>query len=139
MANANGTASPADNPHFKFIDRAPYELGYLLRKLPVDFSISRPLTPDDRLIAEAARSQAMNANDTLLHGLEALGQVMFVAGANEQNEVDAGHMASLGCLIGHIAVEIQFMQETEWSIRETLAAHDENDAVQAAKSKKGGA
>lgn len=93
------------NPHFACIERAPYELGHLLKKLPVNFSRFNPITSDDRLIAEAARNHAMNANATLMSGLEALGQFMFVAGANNDNEVEPQQLVNLGCLITHIAVE----------------------------------
>lgn len=127
------------NPHFAHIDRAPYELGHLLAKMTADFSRANPLTADDRLIAEAARDHAMNGNETLMSGLEALGRIMFVAGTNDQYEVDSGHLASLGCLISHIVVEAQFLQETEWHIRETLEAHDERATAKDAKSQKGGA
>jgi hypothetical protein len=107
-----------DNPHFNNIPRAPYELGHLLLRLPT----AGQLTSDDVLVAEAARKHAMNASDTLLSGLEALGQMMFVAATNNQFDLERGSLASLGCLISHIAVEQQFLQETEWSIREKLDA-----------------
>jgi hypothetical protein len=108
------------NPHFANIDRPAYELGHLLKKMPADFSRRHPLTPDDRLIAEAARDHAVNANGTLIRGLAALGHVMSVAGANEHGAVDADQLKKLGDLINHIAVESQFLQEAEWRLREIL-------------------
>lgn len=121
------------NPHFRRVDRAPYELGHLLKKMPADFTPYHPLTPDDRLIAEAARNHAMNANDALMRGLAALGHVMSVAGANSGGDIDSCQFMGLGELLTHIAVESQFLQETEWSLREILVAHDERAAA-AAKS-----
>jgi len=122
------------NPHFEHVARAPYELGHLLKKMPADFSRVNSITADDRLIAEAAIDHARNANDTLMHGLEALGHLMFVAGTNDNSGIDSSDIASLGYLISHIAVESEFLQETKWSIREILDAHDECAAVQATKS-----
>ena len=121
------------NPYFAHPERAPYQLGHLLKGMSSAFTPNHPLAPDDRLIAEAARDHAINANETLMHGLEALGHVMFVAASNKQCGMDENHLAHLGCLIAHIAVEAQFLQETEWHIRETLAEHDEIAAAQAAK------
>ncbi len=127
----------ANNPHFARIDRAPYELGHLLSRLPANLSSATALTPDDRLIAGAARNHAMNANDALMRGLAALGHVMSVAGANDSGEIDSCQFMCLGDLLTHIAVESQFLQELEWSIRETLEAHDERAAFGVAKSKGG--
>ncbi len=128
-------AAPGKNPHFERIDRAPYELGHLLKKMPADFSMFNPITADDRLIAEAAMNHATNANDILMNGLAALGNVMFVAGANGNSKVNSDDIADIGCLIRHIAVEAQFLQETEWSIREALEAHIDRAAPEVAKSK----
>lgn len=111
MSTSTNT-SPASNPHFGHIDRAPYELGHLLQELPDYFSTFTPMTPEVLLKATAAAGHAHNANDTLMHGLEALGKMMFVAGANEQHELGVGTLSDLGCLIQHIAVEAQFLQET---------------------------
>jgi hypothetical protein len=119
------------NPHFARIQRAPYEIGHLLKKLPVNFSAYEPLTPDDRLIAEAAQQHAGNANDSLMRGLEALGDVVSIAGANEDGEISQGTLMQLGELIVHLSVEAQFMQELDWSIRDVLEADD----LRAAKKK----
>lgn len=127
------------NSYFTHSERAPYQFGHLLKRMPVDFSRGNFLASDDRLVAEAAIEHAANANDTLMSGLEALGHVMFVAGANKQCGVDGNHLANLGCLIAHIAVEAQFLQETESSIRETLEAHDEREAAAKNVVKRGGA
>jgi len=120
------------NSYFSHPERAPYQLGHLLKLMPADFSMRNPPTPEDRLIVEAAREHAINANETLMNGLEALGHIISYAGDNENCNGD--QFVSLGALITHIAVESQFLQETEWLIRETLEAHDEITAAKAAKS-----
>lgn len=108
------------NPHFSHIERAPYELGHLLKKMPRGLSRFSPLTGDDRLIAEAAIQHADNANSTLLHGLEALGHVLATAASNEEGEVTAGTMMRLGALVAHLAVETQFVQELGATLREAI-------------------
>lgn len=130
-----------DNPHFAHIPRAPYEIGCLLKKLPVGFSAYEPLTPDSRLIAEAAQQHAGNANDRLMRGLEALGEVVSTAGGNENREVSQTSLMWLGELIAHLSVEAQFMQELDWSIRDVLEADDRRAAKNKTSdvSKKGGA
>lgn len=135
------THTSTDNPHFDRISRAPYEIGHLLKKLPVGFSAYAPLTPDTRLIAEAAQTHASNANDTLMRGLEAIGDVVSVAGANQDGQLSELSLMRLGELITHLSVEAQFLQELDWSIGDVLKADDLRAA--AAKSspanKKGGA
>ena len=111
------------NPHFNRVDRAPYELGYLLRQLPPEHDPFFKLTPETVLIAEAAAQHASNANDTLLHGLAALGQFIYVAGTTEETEVGQDALADLGCLVRHLAVEMQFLQETESTLRHALREH----------------
>jgi hypothetical protein len=112
------------NPHFARIQRAPYEIGRLLKKLPVNFSAYEPLAPDDRLIAEAARQHAGNANNSLMRDLEALGEVVSMAGGYQDGEISQGSLMHLGELIVHLSVEAQFMQELDWSIGDVLAADD---------------
>lgn len=116
MSNTTATY-PEANPHFNRVERAPYEFGQLLRQLPDYFSAFTPMKPDVLLKASAAADHAQNANDTLMHGLEALGRIMFVATVNEHHVLDMETLADLGCLIQHIAVEAQFLQETERCMR----------------------
>lgn len=116
------------NPHFDRIERAPYEIGHLLKKLPEGFSAYAPLTPETRLIAEAAQQHANNANDTLMRGLEALGNVLSIAGANQDGEASQSSLMGLGELIAHLSVEAQFLQELDCSIRDALEADDERAA-----------
>ncbi len=119
---------PSENPHFHHCDRAPYELGYLLRQLPPVFDPFFKLTPETHLIAEAAVQHASNANDTLIHGLEALGHFIYVAGDNDDAGVDMARLADLGCLIQHMAAEMQFLQETEGSLRNAVRVHQEQSS-----------
>ena len=116
MSNSNDTY-PESNPYFNRIERAPYELGQLLLQLPDYFSAFAPMEPDVLLKASAAADHARNAIDTLMHGLEALGRIMFVATVNQHHVLDVETLADLGCLIQHIAVEAQFLQETERSMK----------------------
>jgi hypothetical protein len=117
MANANITSTQDSveswkNPHFERVNRAPYELGHLLQRLPENFSSFSPARLEVIQIADAAAQHADNANGTLMRGLEALGEILFVAGANKENDIDQESIASIGELIQHIAVEAQFLQET---------------------------
>lgn len=112
-----------DNLHFNYIDRAPYKLGHLLQQLPADFSSVSAVEPDVLLIAEAARNHARNANSTIMHGLEAIGKIMFVAGANTDNEMERSTISDLGCLLQHLAVEAQFLQETEHNLSYAVSEH----------------
>lgn len=113
--------APVPNPHFRFVERAPYELGYLLNKLPADFSSHSKLTADERLIAEAASMHASNANLELMNGLEVLGQVIAHAATNPDDAgIDKDQMMSLGTLIKHLAVEAQFLQELDFRLSEAL-------------------
>lgn len=118
-----------ENPHFAHIERAPYEIGRLLRKLPVDFSAHEPLTPEGRLIAQAVQSHASNATYTLMHGLEALGDVLSTAGRNQESELSRHSLTGIGELIMHLAVESQFLQELDWNIRDALDADDVGTAT----------
>lgn len=123
MTAANSTDSIAENPHFNDISRAPYELGRLLQKLPEDFSCHSKQTysPDMQLIAKAAALHARNANETLMNGLHALGQVIVIAANNTDfSEIDSDNLMSLGSLISHLSVEARFLQETQSKLEFTL-------------------
>ena len=119
----NATAPTSSNPHFNHIDRAPYELGHLLKQLPANFSSASAVEPDVLLIAEAAISHASNANNTVMHGIEVLGQMMFLVGTNTDYDMERGTLSDLGYLLQHLAVEAQFLQETEGSLSETVSEH----------------
>ena len=117
---------PSSNPYFKNINRAPYELGCLLQQLPDDFSTAKPKTPEVLLKVAAAANHARNANDTLMSGLEALGKTLFVAASHEQ--LDDLTVSDLGCLIQHLAVEAQFLQEIHSHLGEAMRDHNDGDA-----------
>ena len=117
-----------ENPHFARIDRAPYEIGRLLQQMPSVFSSLAPIDPDDRLVGEAVAQHADNANQTLLHGLEAIGHVLQIAGSNKDWTVDADQISRLGGLIVHLAVEAQLMQEIEGDFRYAIDADDRRRA-----------
>jgi hypothetical protein len=85
--------------------------------LPAGFSSRSKPTPDQCLIAAAIEDHASNASETLLDGLEALGHLMSVAGANGDRELSSHHLMMLGGLVAHIAVEAQYLQETQWEMR----------------------
>jgi hypothetical protein len=108
------------NSHFNNIERAPYELTHLIRQLPTSLSKLSKSKAETRQIAQAAANHAKNANDTLLFGLEAIGKLIFIAGANNDHELDRASMADLGALITHLAVEAQAMQQTDSDIRFAL-------------------
>jgi hypothetical protein len=113
-----------ENPHFKNVDRAPYELGYLLKNLPEGFSQYEPLTPDTRLIAEAACHHADNANGTLMSGIATIGDLLVTAALNEEGEISSRYLASLGALITHLAAEAEFMQDIHDTMQAALDADD---------------
>jgi len=120
---ADTDSNTAENTYFNNIDRAPYELGHLLQKLPEHFSsFSKQIpTAESRLIAAAAAKHAENANGTLMRGLDSLGRIIFAAADNEDlGEISSSDLRSLGCLISHLAIEAQFLQETESSLKFTL-------------------
>lgn len=102
------------------VDRAPYQITHLLRRLPESFSVHQPFAQADRAVAEVVAQHASNANDTLMHGLAALGHVMMLAGLNKDFEVEGRHVARLGDLITHMAVEAEAMQELGCMLREAL-------------------
>ena len=117
-----------ENPHFARIDRAPFEIGRLLQQMPQVFSAFLPIDPDDRLLGEAVAQHADNANQTLLNGIEAIGHILQIAGANKDWTVDTDQVSRLGGLIVHLAVEAQFLQEIESNFRYAIDADDKRRA-----------
>ena len=120
---ADADSSTHKNPYLDHIHRAPYELGYLLKRLSPDFAWHSKPVGDDLLIAKAAVRHASNANETVLSGIEAIGKMMFAV-ANSEYSVEQQHVAHLGELISHLAVESQFLQEITGSLTEALHNHD---------------
>ncbi|MGK5044934.1 hypothetical protein ACQ4WP_03405 [Janthinobacterium sp. GB4P2] len=126
----------ASNPHFNNIDRAPCELGGLLRVLPAHFSVDHVMSTDERQQAEAAIQHAGNASYVLLAGLESIGKILFSAATNEDWPVKAGTLSDLAALINHIAVEAQAVQETRADLQSNLD-QDAKRAAPAGPAKKG--
>ena len=110
----------ADTLNIGAVDRAAYRLPHLLRELPRNFSAHLPVSPADRATVAEVRHHAENANDTLMHGLAALGHVIMNAGLNVDGEIESRHLARLGDLITHLAVEAEAMQELMWSTGHAL-------------------
>jgi hypothetical protein len=109
------------NSHFTNIERAPYELVELVRHLPSSLSKLSTSDKKTRKIADAAAKHASNANDTVLFGLEAIGKLLFIAGANNDHELESNSLADLGALITHLAVEAQSYKLTQENLRHALA------------------
>ena len=100
------------NPYFKNPERAPYELGHLLMKLPANLGMA-PVVDDAHMqMAAAAGDHASEACRSLLSGLEAVGQLMEIAGVNGDEEISSHTLLCLGELVRHLAVEGQFLRET---------------------------
>lgn len=114
-----------ENPHFARVDRAPFEIGRLLQTMPEVFSAHAPIEPEHQLLGAAVVKHAWNANQTLLSGIEAIGHVLQVAANNKEWEVDRDHVARLGGLITHLAVEAQLMQELDDGFSAALRAQKE--------------
>lgn len=112
----------ADNLTFGCVDRAPYQLMHLLRELPSGFSSFTPVSKTDLTKLKEIRNHAQNANDTLIHGLGAIGHILMTAGLNAEGAVEPSHLARLGNLITHMAVEIEGLQELDWTIRDIETA-----------------
>jgi hypothetical protein len=127
MADSDGITRPhqaqseahRENPYLKFTERSSYELGDLLRNLPAR-GRSRSMTEDDRQMAKAAAQHAANGISTLLYGLEAIGGLMVDVGMEPEYEMESGRVLGLGSLIQHLAVEVQFLQETRSGLLEDL-------------------
>jgi hypothetical protein len=97
-----------DNPYLRNIERANYELSHLLINIGKGESADKV-----RQMTEAADTHAANARNTLFHGLEAVGHLIWVAGANKEQEVDPSHLQGVGDLVSHLARELQLLDEVE--------------------------
>lgn len=108
-----GTTIPKDNPHLRFTERAPYELGRLLVQISPDASSSKKQTDETYLIADATSTHASNGIDALMQGLEGIGRLLFSAADNDDCPVDTSTVGYIGTLITHLAVELQHLYEIE--------------------------
>lgn len=104
-------------PTFNYPERAPYELGYLLRSLPRHLH-GASLDAAQLEQIDAADKHAANSTSTLLHGLQSLGRVLWSAGVNEENPADMNDMANMGVLVTEIALQLQFLDEFRGEVAE---------------------
>lgn len=112
------------NPKFKNADRAAYELGHLLLELPGEFGFSYEADKPHMHAAAAAESHANNASHSILNGIEAIGKLMEVAGANGHTGLEPHAVLCLGDLLRHLAVEAQFMRDVSANLAYSIATHE---------------
>ena len=98
------------NPHFNNSERPAYELPYIIANLG-SVTGSTKLSADQVQMIEAAQSHAINASDTILTGIESIGQLLYIAGGSD--DVETQHFRNLGQLIKHLAVEAQHLQQVD--------------------------
>lgn len=127
-----------DNPYFNHDGRAPYDLGFLMRRLPDSFQADHAMTTDERQQVDAANRFAGNATMTLVDGMESLGELLFLASGNEEYPLESRHLANIGNLIKHMAVETQFLIEQQGNLQSNLD-QDAKRTAAAGPAKKGGA
>jgi hypothetical protein len=136
MAKANSsTAAPEEtmlsddmnskeNPHFGQVERGPYEFFRLMREIPEDFHPTRPCSHHTYQMVQAAGNHASNMRMTVLHGLEALGTVMWTAVNNEKQDVTPDTLGDICTLINHLAVTLQWVCEFEGEARDAKRMRD---------------
>lgn len=107
---------PAANPFYANPDRAPYELGHLLQQLPADFGVSPVAESKHLQMATAAEAHAHMAGNTIWSGIEAIGHLVEMVGANGEETVPASTLFGLGGLLRHLAVEGHYMGEVSESM-----------------------
>lgn len=117
----------ANNPLFKHVDRAAYELPDLLKQLG-EVDCSKPVPQEQMHMVSAVAQHARNAQNTLLDGLESLGRLMTVAGLNDEYTLAGDDVAKLGSLLTHIAVEAEFLRFTESEMSYIERAQKEQQA-----------
>ncbi|MDQ1831947.1 hypothetical protein [Massilia scottii] len=117
----------ATNPHFMRIERAPYELGCLLRRLPRYLS-DPALTDEQRDLASAAGDHANNYSTSLLAGLESLGRIIWSAALNDEEQVDRRDFADVGQMVATLATQLQYLDY----LRGEVELHVHRDAKQGA-------
>ena len=121
----SNTTPAQGNPHHRNVDRAPYELGFLLKSLPAGFNGFQRATPDTLQIADSAARHAYIASSTVLCGIEAIGACLSSAIIGADVPIEAAHVRGLAELIQHLAVEAQFLQETHVELGDALRRHAE--------------
>lgn len=100
-----------DNPKFSSPMRPAYEIPFLFRSIGLIES-SAKLTVEQRNMALAADKHARNASDSLLRGLEAVGNLLMRAGAHGL-DLEGQDVSALGDVISHMSVEVQFLFELQ--------------------------
>ena len=100
-------------------ERAPYELGHLLRALPRDLDGAK-LTAEQINMADAAGHHASIVTSTILSGLESMGRIMWSAGVNQRNPVESDDFANVGMLVAGLAVQLQFLSEFQSEVDECI-------------------
>lgn len=106
------------NPQFSHPGRAAYELPKLLKNLG-DLDRTAKLSEEQYNTVDAIVSHAWGAVETIASGLESIGALMGIAG-NGDEAVPGKHVAALGDLITHLAVELQHLHEIETDMASTL-------------------
>lgn len=114
-------SSFAKNPHFERASRAAYELPHLVKQLPAHWHTQDALSDHERLVADAAKSHACNAGEMIVRGLESIGDLLFSLGSNKATELNQRSVAGLGELLTHLAVELQYLRETEDLMADLIA------------------
>lgn len=103
-------------PEFQNISRPAYELPTLLARLGVT-PVGRALTDDQRHLAQAIARHASNATETILDGIESVCHLLMSVALADQVELNRTHVANVGFLLTHLAVEAQAMRDTESDMR----------------------
>lgn len=100
------------NIHHTNVERAPYELGRLLRSLPDSLDLPTvEITDEQHKKLIAADCHAAEYSGTLLNGLESLGRVMYSASLNQRQTLETSDVAQVGLLVTELAVQLQFLDE----------------------------
>ncbi|WP_332848682.1 hypothetical protein [Massilia sp. S19_KUP03_FR1] len=124
-------------PPLKFIERPAYELPNLLKDFNAQTARHDEMTEEQRDKADAIETHAINATQTILDGIEAIGAAMFSAGSNADWPLGGRTVGALGTLITHLAVELQYLSDVQSDMHTRIEMHD-REAI-AAKAQKGGA
>ncbi|KAF3996629.1 hypothetical protein [Glaciimonas immobilis] len=124
----HGPVIPKANPHFRSVERAPYEMGFLLKAIANDVSSFALITDDQALEAEAIARHADNAQEVISRGLEAIGEVLSIAACNAESTVNGSTVSAIGEIIRHLTVEAQLMRDMGGLMTDTVAAHQKRRA-----------
>lgn len=118
-------------PIFKFVERPEYELPQLLKTI-ASYDRSKLLEDEARETVEAAASHAYNTKESLLHGIESIGNLLAKI-AQHPDALDQRDLMGVGGLIRHSAVQLQHVIDVEDEMGRIMKQDNEIAA------KKGGA